>query len=89
MKRVKVLDITDAKDFMTFVEMQKLDTKRGKVNSIKHLTVYNLFIGACSKPYLLDMLEMLGVEARKVLERQSEELGKLAMQAAKRKLDGT
>lgn len=87
MKRIKVYDVTDAQDLQKLIDMNKLSTKEGAVEAMKHLTVWDLYIAASSDPHFLDVLEKLGVEARKYFELQAEEVGITAMEAAKMHLD--
>ena len=88
MKRIKVYDPTDKHDLMKMVDMQKLGTVDGSVELLKSLTVYDLYIAASSNPHFLEVLENLGVEARKYLELQAKETGKLAMEAAREHIEG-
>lgn len=87
MKKTRTYDLTNKYDLMKIVDMQKLATPEGASEMLKHLIVYDLFLAATNNADFLDMLEKLGVEARKLFILQSEEVGKLAMQAAKKHID--
>lgn len=86
-KKIRVYDVTDPRGLQELIGMNKLSTKEGAVEAMKHLTVWDLWIAASSNVYFLDVLEKLGVEARKYFELQAEEVGISAMGAAKLHID--
>jgi hypothetical protein len=78
MKTTKVYDVTNKHDLKKMIDMNKLSTKEGAVKMLKHLTVYDLYIAACSNMHFTDVLENLGREARKMLVKQANEVATLA-----------